>query len=104
MAWLILFPAGLLIGGAAGALFFGGLWLTTQRLSTTSRPALLLSVSMLGRMAGISLLLVGLARAHPALLIGALAGFVAARMVLTHRASIDRLPPPATSTGPAAGV
>lgn len=104
MAWLILFLAGLVIGGAAGALFFGGLWLTAKRLATTSRPGLLLSVSLLGRMAGISLLLVGLARAHPALLIGALSGFVASRMVLTRRAANDRLRPPATSARPAAGV
>lgn len=92
MTWLIVAIAGLVIGAVAGAIFLGGLWLTTQRLATTSRPGLLLLVSLLGRSAAMSFLLVTLARTHPGLLIGALVGFTVVRMVLTRRVAIEKHP------------
>jgi F1F0 ATPase subunit 2 len=48
--YLLAFGAGIGIG----LFYFGGLWLTTRRLATTSRPGLLLIGSFVGRL-GLSL-------------------------------------------------
>ncbi len=83
--WLPFLLAGVVAGAALGGLFFGGLWWTARRLST-SRPGLLLASSYLGRVAVMAVSLVFLASLHPALLFGALAGFIVARTIWVRAA------------------
>lgn len=91
--WLLFLVAGAVIGAALGGLFFGGLWWTAQRLST-SRPGLLLASSYVGRVSAMAISLVVLASLHPALLMGALAGFIVARTIWVRAArDSDRLQP-----------
>ena len=97
MHWVVLFVLGLAAGGAVGLVFFGGLWWTTQRLTTSSHPGLLMSVSLLGRLAVLAVVLILLARLDVALLAGAMTGLVATRIALTRAAARGRLPQHATA-------
>jgi F1F0 ATPase subunit 2 len=101
MPWVILLVLGCIAGLALGLLFFGGLWWTTQRLATSSRPALVMSVSLLVRTGVLALALVVLARSHVSLLVGAVVGIVIARIGLTRAAINGRLP---QSTVPGPGT
>ena len=74
---------GVCVGAVLGAFFFGGLWWTTQRLATSSRPGLLLSASFAGRLLLTAVALVTLASIHGALLLSALAGMLASRAAWT---------------------
>lgn len=103
MSWVILAALGFVAGAAAGLVFFGGLWWTTHRLSTASRPGLLLSVSLLGRLVVLAVVFVTLASLDPVLLVGAVPGLLAARSVLTRPGMIDRLPTRASSTSGPSG-
>ena len=103
MSWVILVVLGCVAGLTLGLLFFGGLWWTTQRLATSSRPALVVSVSLLVRTGVLALALVVLARADVSLLVGAAVGLVIARIVLTRAAINSRLPQIAAS-GPGTEV
>jgi F1F0 ATPase subunit 2 len=103
MSWVILVVLGCVAGLALGLLFFGGLWWTTQRLAASSRPALVVSVSLLVRTGVLALALVVLARAHVSLLVGAAVGLIIARIVLTRAAINGRLPQIAAS-GPGTEV
>lgn len=92
-------PVVLLFGGFAaglvvGLVFFGGLWSTTRRLATSSRPGLLIVVSLLGRLALLAAVMVVLARADVALLVGSLLGLLTTRLVLTRAATSGRLSSP----------
>lgn len=95
MSWLVA-VATLLAGAAAGAalgfVFFGGLWWTSRRLAETSRPALLVSLSLLVRLLVVATGLVLLARVGPLLLLGAVVGLLAMRVALTRAAVSGRLP------------
>ena len=83
--WLLILPAGVVAGAVLGGLFFGGLWWTSQRL-TASRPGVLLASSYVGRVGVMAVSLVVLAWLHPALLLGALAGFIVARTIWVRAA------------------
>jgi F1F0 ATPase subunit 2 len=97
MSDVIALAAGLVAGAVLGVVFFGGLWWTTQRLATSSRPGLLISVSLLVRVVVLAVGLLLLARIGGGpLLLGAV-GLVAARIGLTRLAVNGRLPQPATS-------
>ena len=78
---LLAFLAGVLLG----ALFFGGLWWTVQRLMDSSRPHLFIAASFAVRtaavMAGLYLMLVA---GWPHLL-AAVAGFVITRTVIAWK-------------------
>lgn len=97
MPWVILLVLGCVAGLALGLLFFGGLWWTTQRLATSSRPALVVSVSLLVRTGVLAFALVALARSQVGLLVGAVVGIVIARIGLTKAAINGRLPQIAAS-------
>jgi F1F0 ATPase subunit 2 len=102
--WIVLFVLGVAVGGAVGLVFFGGLWWTTQRLTTSSHPGLLMSVSLLGRLGVLAVVMIVLARIDVALLVGAMAGLVATRIALTRAAARGRLPrQPAVDTTPEPG-
>ena len=95
MSWLaatVMLVAGAAAGAAVGLVFFGGLWWTSRRLTETGRPALLVSLSLLGRLLLVAVVLVLLARVGALLLLGAVAGLLAMRLVLTRAATEDRLP------------
>ncbi len=74
-------PAGFLLG----VFFFGGLWLTVRRLTGSSSPGLLVLVSFLARSAAVLAGFYLLLQQGWQLLPAALAGFIAARMVLASR-------------------
>jgi F1F0 ATPase subunit 2 len=79
---LSLVPA-LVTGVSLGALFFGGLWWTVSRISSSKRPALLIFGSLLLRT---SVALGGfylIARGHWERLLVCLLGFVFARVIVT---------------------
>lgn len=97
MTDVLALAVGLVAGAVLGLVFFGGLWWTTQRLATSPRPGLLLSVSLLVRVVVLAagLLLLAQVGGGP-LLLGAV-GLVAARIGLTRLAVNGRLPQPATS-------
>jgi F1F0 ATPase subunit 2 len=95
---LIFLVLGFVAGAVVGLVFFGGLWWTTQRLATTSRPGLLLSLSLFGRLLVLAAVLVTLASLDPLLVIGAVPGLLAVRMTLTSSRMANRLPVPAPST------
>jgi F1F0 ATPase subunit 2 len=70
-------------GVVLGAMFFGGLWWTVQRVVSAKRPALWVLASLLLRT---SLALAGffvIARGHWERLLLCLVGFVIARLVVT---------------------
>ncbi len=72
-----------LAGAALGAFYFGGLWWTVGRALSARQPALLVMGSMLGRTA---LVLVGfyfVAGGQWQRLLFCLAGFIAARLIVT---------------------
>jgi len=74
----------LLAGAALGVVFFGGLWLTLQRMQSARHPALLLAGSFIGRsvitLAGFYVIAGG----HLERLLVAVLGFVLARMVTSR--------------------
>ncbi len=83
---------GLLLAFAAGAglsvFYFGGLWLTVQRVAEARRPKLLLLGSFFGRAAvilvGFYLVIVAMGDRWE-LLVASLLGFILARSVLVRR-------------------
>lgn len=77
---------GALAGMAGGWVFFGGLAATVRRLATTTRPARLVLLSLLGRLAVVAALLLGLVAVGGVALLGGLGGLLAARVVLVRRA------------------
>lgn len=87
MSPAIVFVAGALAGTVLGLVFFGGLWWTSTRLARSTRPALLVAASLLGRMLVLALGLVVLARIDVLALVGGLAGMLATRIALTHMAA-----------------
>lgn len=102
MSWLPLVVLGGAVGALVGLVFFGGLWWTTRRLATATRPGALLAVSLLARFAVLAIALIVLARLDPALLVGALVGVVAARIALTRAAAGGRRREPAAAGGSSA--
>lgn len=103
MSDVIALAAGLVAGVVLGMVFFGGLWWTTQRLATSSRPGLLLTVSLLVRVVVLVAGLFGLARIGGGPLLLAALGLVCVRVVLVRLAMRGRLPQPATSAPTAQG-
>lgn len=95
----------LLLGGVAaglvvGLVFFGGLWSTARRLPTSSRPGLLIALSLLGRLTVLTVVMVVLARIDVTLLVGSLVGVVATRLALVRAATTGRLSSPAVADEP----
>lgn len=84
--WLLLPIA--VAGAGLGLLFYGSLWYTVRRLTTTRRPALLLVGSLAVR-TGLALLglflLMGGTRGHWERLLAACVGFLLARVWLTRQ-------------------
>ena len=103
MSDVIALAAGLVTGAVLGVVFFGGLWWTTQRLPTTPRPALLLSLSLLVRVVVLAVGLLLVAQLGGGPLLFAAVGLVVARIGLTRRAVRGRLPQPATPDPTASG-
>jgi F1F0 ATPase subunit 2 len=103
MSAVITLAAGLVAGVVLGLVFFGGLWWTTQRLATSSRPAILVSVSLLVRVAVLAAGLLLLAQVGSGALLVAALGLLATRIGLTRLAVNGRLPQPTTSESTAGG-
>jgi len=76
----------LLLGVSLGAMFFGGLWWTVQKIVTSRQPALWVFGSLLLR-TGIALSgFYFISRGHWGRLPMCLFGFIIARMIVTHLA------------------
>ena len=103
MSAVITLAAGLVAGVVLGLVFFGGLWWTTQRLATSSRPAMLVSIRLLVRVALLAAGLFLLAQVGSGAILAAALGLLAARIGLTRLAVNGRLPQPATSEPTAGG-
>jgi F1F0 ATPase subunit 2 len=78
---------GVAVGALAGLAFFGGLWLTVDRVATGTSSGLLLPLSLLVRLGGLAAVLVVVARTSPTMLLGAGGGLIAARVLVTARAA-----------------
>ncbi|HLK55279.1 MAG TPA: ATP synthase subunit I [Chthonomonadaceae bacterium] len=71
-----------LIGAAAGAFFFGGLWWTIRKGITAGQPGLLFLGSFLARTAVVAVVLALWSRGQAAPLALALLGFIAVKVPL----------------------
>lgn len=77
-------------GLAAGLVYFGGLWLTVQRLPTARRPQVLVLASFVLRLA-VTVAVIGLcAWRHWQLLAACVAAFLVMRVVLVRRWAPER--------------
>jgi F1F0 ATPase subunit 2 len=88
-AWIFLSLAS---GGLLGAFFFGGLWLTVRRLPTFDHPALAVICSLLLRTAVTLGGFFALSSGHWQRLLGCLAGFALARLLVRWATRIARQP------------
>ena len=73
------------MGGALGAVYFGGLWWTTRRALASTSPALWVAGSALARTAVVVWVLFALFRNDWQALLSALAGFTVVRWAVTRR-------------------
>ncbi|HWQ20026.1 MAG TPA: ATP synthase subunit I [Methanotrichaceae archaeon] len=85
MIEILLLALSLACGMALGIIYFGGLWLTLQRLTTTGRPAVLALGSFLLRSGACILGFYLLSGNGLEGLACGLAGFVLAKVALIHR-------------------
>jgi F1F0 ATPase subunit 2 len=83
----ILIPDGLalLVGAAAGTLFYGGLWWTVCRGVASGQPGLWFMVSFLARMAVAALAILLVAQGRPDRLALCLLSFCCARTIIVRR-------------------
>jgi F1F0 ATPase subunit 2 len=78
---------GVVVGIAAGAVFFGGLALTVARLPGSRRPGLLMAGSLLSRLAVVGAALLLVARWLPPVgVLGVASGLVVARTLVVRAA------------------
>lgn len=79
----------LMAGLLLGFVFFVGLWLTVQRMPGAKRPALLFVSSVVVRMAVVLAGIWYLAGRDPLAIAACLAGFAAARLLVTRGVAAD---------------
>ena len=77
------------LGFVTGGLFFAGLWLTTERLATSSHPALLMIASSIIRVGIVLAAFFFAGRGHMDRMLFCLAGFIIARLAIIR---ISRIP------------
>lgn len=83
MTYVLAFLGGLVLG----VLFFGGLYLTVQKLQTAKKPALIMALSFVFRMAVLLIAFYFIARVGYKEVLFALAGVIVSRFVMTFRVS-----------------
>lgn len=88
---IALLPA-LLVGIVLGIIFFGGLWLTIQKGLGSKHTALIFTVSLIIRLAIVLLGFYYIGGGSWQRLLVCLAGFLAARMVITRMTKRDNPP------------
>lgn len=86
---LLRLAVGCAAGLVVGAIFFGGLWLTTRQLLTSPNPGLLALASFIGRMSVLGLGMFLVAQAGAAALIAAACGILAVRQWMIHHARVE---------------
>ena len=74
------------VGALLGVLFFGGLWITLQKLPMSKRPYLLTLSSVLIRTAAVLVGIWYFSAGDPVGVAGGLAGFFALQLLATRRA------------------
>ena len=77
---ILAFIAGLLLG----ALFFGGLWFTVKKMSTSAKPALLVLGSFVSRMVVVLIGFYFIGAGNWQRLLIALLGFIIARFIVIY--------------------
>lgn len=75
----------LVVGVIAGVVFFGGLWLTVNRMMTARHPVLLMIASLLVRAAIVLALFYIVSAGDVYRIVASLAGFLLARFVVVRR-------------------
>ena len=88
MDWIGL-VAGALAGRCSALVVFGGLWWTVRRMVDARRPALLMAVSLVARLAVAAVVFVIAARSGVEALVGVLVGVVAVRILLARSIRSD---------------
>ncbi len=84
MFWLYLILS-VLVGILLGLFYFGGLWLTVQKITAITYPYLLVLLSFIIRVAVVLVGFFLLLRADWRYLLAALAGFIVARTLLAYK-------------------
>lgn len=81
MEWML----AVTLGALAGAVFFGGLWLTLRGIGASPRPGLRALASLLGRLTVVAAATLLVIRLHPPAAAAFLAGFLAVRAAARRR-------------------
>lgn len=82
----------LLAGMLAGAVFYGGLWFTVQRLVSSAHPVRLMLVSAGLRFAAVLAVFYWVARIAPVSLIPVVAGLILVKVILSRTIGQSKLP------------
>ena len=101
VAWIV---ASFACGQVLGAFFFGGLWWTLRGLPTFEHPVLVVICSLLLRTAVTLGGFFALSSGHWQRLLGCLAGFALARLLVRGMTRIDREPESVEAIQPAKGT
>jgi len=89
----------LLAGVLLGGIFFGGLWWTIRKLSSSKQPALWIFTSLLLRTSFTLTVFYFVARGHWERLLVCLIGFVVARLIVTRLTRLKDRPTWMTEAG-----
>ncbi len=79
----------LAVGISLGIVFFGGLWLTLKRLTSSNSPHLLVLLSALFRTTAVVYGLWFFSNGSPLGIVSGMGGFVALQMVAVHRGLVS---------------
>jgi len=86
----VLYYTGMVFFGVVlGIVFFGGLWITVQKMATARQPAVLFLLSVIARMAIVLGGIWYVTRGAPGAVLACLAGFFVVRLLATSRVSMD---------------
>ena len=81
MGYVLAFAGGIILG----LLFFGGLYITVQKMETLKNPALLMILSFMARMGVLVLAFYFISKVGYKEVLFALAGVILTRFVMTYR-------------------
>ncbi|MFU8794855.1 MAG: ATP synthase subunit I [Dethiobacteria bacterium] len=90
--WFYLLPS-MLVGCLVGFFFFGGLWWTVQKITSSRRPYLISVISFIVRTSVALTCFYLLLQTGWQNLLAAMVGFIAIRFVLAYKLEPERRPP-----------
>lgn len=86
MGYVLAFAGGIILG----ILFFGGLYITVQKMNTVKNPALIMILSFILRMAVLVIAFYFISKSGYKEVLFALAGVILSRFVMTFRMRDDK--------------